>query len=126
MAEKLKRKYIVLDVFKGNDTKKYKGRLIGLVDEKEFSKIISSKMIQSRIATAETMPLKEIAEGYDDLNNLRMVVSLKEVDGESVFGKRLFITERLGYISAMSPDRSELSVTGDKGSWMMISEEESG
>jgi len=124
MADMLKRRYITLEMFKKNKTQTYSGRLIGLIDEKEFAKVISSKVVQARIATGETMPLTEIAEGYDDLNNMRMVVSLRKVGEELVIGKRLLITERLGLISAMSRDKKELSITGDKGTWMVVSEEE--
>ena len=122
MAKETKRKYIAVELFVGNTNTKYKGRLIGLIDEKEFSKIIGCPVLQTRIETSVSKPLAEIVDNFDDLENLRLVMSVRERNG-LIAPKSLFITERLGYISAMTPDRSEISITGDNG-WMMVSEGE--
>lgn len=109
-----------------NDTQ-YEGRLIGLVDDKEFHCIKDSKRVQNKMFSSETKPLKEIADNFSCLNGLRMVIAVKSIDGKSVRGKKLFITERLSLISfSTTDDRNaddQIGVLGENDEFIFITEE---
>ncbi len=105
----------------------YKGRLLGLIDDEEFNKIIKDKGMQNQCFTKGTMPLSNIThnkafDGPEGLDGLRMVVALRVKD-DRIVAKRLFITEKLNMISFIGED-GETSINGEEGSWITLNEEE--
>jgi hypothetical protein len=79
--------------------KSYVGRFLGLVDDKEFHTIISKHRSQGKVFSAESVPLSDIAKNYEDLDGLRFVLAVKEVDGHAPKMKLLFISDRLSYVA---------------------------
>ena len=118
----MKNKLVSLHMYNGADEEDpvYKGRLLGLITEEEFRKIISSRDLQTKIETGVTVPLTDVAK-HSDLDGMRMVLSLRKKDETTVL-KRLFISEKLGMVTCYKPDSSEISVTGEKGAWFTIKE----
>lgn len=119
-----KKKMIKVDVFTGNLERIYYGRLLGLVDDEEFNAIIKSDTLKKRIHTKETMPLEEITDNWQDLNGLRLVMTIKKIDdGKDTIEPRLFISERLSFVSYAKPE-GNCAFTGESQSYLMVEEEE--
>jgi hypothetical protein len=106
---------------RGTNGKKYSGRLIGLINDKEFASIISNKEVRKKCFTSGTLPLTEIVDNHETLQGFRMVIALKEIDEKPVFGQKLFITERLSLISYLNTDKSA-GITGEHGAYMLVEE----
>jgi len=82
------------------DAKKtYIGRFLGLIDDKEFHTIISKRKSQSKVFSAESMPLSKISDNYANLDGLRFVLAVKEIDGHATKSKLLFISDKLSYVA---------------------------
>jgi hypothetical protein len=130
---KLKRRTISID-FWGSDENtrahlgdngiEYSGRLLGLITDKEFASLIKSVDVQKKCYTSATMPLSEIVDNYEELDGYRIVVAVKEVNGKSIIGQKLFVTERLSLVSYLNSDKSA-GITGENGAYMLIEEETS-
>ena len=128
---KLKRRKILIDFWPGDSNshaslgsngRAYKGRLLGLITDKEFASLIESVDVQKKCYTSATIPLSEVVDNYEDLEGYRMVVAVKEIDSEPIIGQKLFITERLSLVSYLNTDRSA-GITGENGAYMMVEEE---
>lgn len=103
--------------------KKYRGRLLGLVDDKEFHALMTKKRFQNKIFSCRTVRLSEISNSYKiGFNGLRLVLAVREVDGEAVGGKHLFITEKLSYVG--SDVGGELGILGEEDEYYIVKEEE--
>jgi len=129
---KLRKRTVNIDFFdgdpesrasRGGNGKTYSGRLIGLINDKEFASMIANKEVRKKCFTSATIPLSDIVDNYESLDGFRIVVALKEMDDKPVIGKnKLFITERLSLVSYLNTDKSA-GITGENGAYMMISEE---
>lgn len=103
--------------------KTYKGRLLGLVDDKEFHALMTKKRFQNKIFSCRTVRLSEISESYKSgFDGLRLVLAVREVDGKEVGGKHLFITEKLNYIG--NDIGKELGILGEEDEYYVVKEEE--
>jgi hypothetical protein len=127
---KLKKKLVNIDFYssdmesrasRGANGRRYTGRLIGLVNDKEFAAIIRNKELQKKCFTSATMPLTDIVDHHEKLEGYRMVIAMKKVDGEPIIGNKLFITERLSLISYLDNDKSA-GITGENGAYMFVEE----
>lgn len=107
-----------------SDNKKtYQGRLLGLIDDKEFHCIMKHRSTQNKIFSGETKPLKEIIDSYQNLEGLRLVVALKKIDGKSVLGKKqLFISEKLNYIASQTTDK-KIGILGEEDEYYEVTED---
>lgn len=131
MAEtKVKRRLINVDFFpsdvesrasRGANGRKYTGRLIGLINDKEFAAIIGNKELQKKCFTSGTMSLTDIVDNHEKLDDYRMVVAIKKIDDENVIGNKLFITERLSLVSYLDKGKSA-GITGENGAYMFVEE----
>ncbi len=134
LGTKLRKRLISIDFWsghmeavasRGSDGKRYTGRLIGLITDKEFAALIENDSVQKKCFTSGTIPLSDIVDNHEELNGYRIVMAIKKIDDNSVIGQRLFITERLALVSQLNPDTTAKSagITGESGSYMMIEEE---
>lgn len=123
-TEKEVKKVIIAKVYTGanEDDKIYEGRLLGLIDDKEFNSLIKSPQLQTKCITRETMPLPAITKRYQKLDGLRVVIAVKKVNGE-IATKLLFISERLDRVSYVKSD-DDAAFTGESDSYIMIEEKE--
>ena len=111
-----------------NKSKAYEGRLLGLIDDIEFNALIRSQAVQIRCITKATMPLANITEckefdGTDGLKGLRLVMAVKKKGNSVCLKKKLFVTEKLDFISTIKNSGKSASITASN-SWMTIEEEE--
>jgi len=106
----------------GDDNIKYKGRLLGLVTDEEFNAIINSARLQKKVATKETISLKEITDNHKDLAGHRLVLAIKYKDDITSVGKKLFISERLYLVSYVRASKGECGITGETNSYLFIKE----
>jgi len=85
---------------------KYVGRFLGFIKDDEFNAICQSKKAASKIESKETRPLIEVCKMYDTLTGYRLVMVIKKINDTSVFvDKKLFISERLNYISLVDTEK---------------------
>jgi hypothetical protein len=83
--------------------RKYIGRFLGFIKDDEFNAICQSKKAASKIESKETKPLIEVCKMHDTLKGYRLILVIKKIDGTSVnMDKKLFVSERLNYISLVS------------------------
>jgi len=121
-----KRKLDVILWLSNNRKINYKGRLLGLIDDIEFNKIIRDKGMQNQCFTRETIPLSKIIynkafDGLLGLRGLRLVVAIRKRN-DQVVSKKLFISEKLNMISYVGED-GETSINGEEESWLTLNEE---
>ncbi len=106
---------------------RYVGRLLGLANQDSFQSIITDKVIANKIKTAATTPLSEVAnkiettilqDGNDNLEKLRLVVALKQINKTSAYNT-LFISGIIedvasiltdDYLSIITMDNSTIHV----------------
>jgi len=111
---------VKVDVFAAGVNRIYSGRLLGLIDDGEFNHLLSDKATQKKCKTRSTMTVKEIVDNHQDLNGLRMMMVVHEIDEENA-APHLFISERLHYVSYVKPDNC-CGFTGESESYLMVEE----
>lgn len=100
----------------------YKGRLLGLIDDKEFHALITRKKVQNKIFSGQTIPMLDIVNNFPrSLKGMRVVLAVREIDNKVQPGKHLFITEKLDYICF--EDDSEIGILGEENEYYTIQEE---
>lgn len=124
-VEKETKKLVKVEVYTGSDEedKVYEGRLLGLIDDKEFNSLIKSPQLQAKCITKGTISLSDITTQYQELEGLRVVIAAKKI-GEEIATKILFISERLDRVSYVKKKTNEAAFTGESDSFIMIKEEE--
>lgn len=127
---KLKRRLVNVDFYpsdvesrasRGANGRVYNGRLIGLINDKEFAAIIANKELQKKCYTSGTMSLSDIVDHHEKLDGYRMVIAIRKVDNNNVIGNKLLITERLSLVSYLDKDKTA-GITGENGAYMMVEE----
>jgi hypothetical protein len=123
MSTKEKRR-IRMEVAMEKDKKViYYGRLLGIVKDEDFHVLIKNSDSQTKLFTAATLPLSEIGKNYDHLDGKRIVMTVKERDGESVVGKNIFITEKLGMVSYYDTVKDVIWAECEDGEYINVKEE---
>lgn len=100
----------------------YYGRMLGLIDDAEFHKIITDRKMQNRTYSVETKHLEDVVDEYIELGGLRLVVALKKIDDKDIIEKWLFISEKLDMISYISTDK-KVGIQGMKDEYLIITED---
>lgn len=106
------------------DTKehKYVGRFLGFLKDDEFNAICQSKTAVGKIESKETKPLVEVCQKYDSLVGHRLIMAIRKVDGENIIGKKLFISERLNFISMVEPDKKRAVFVSENETNLVVQE----
>ncbi len=105
MAEvKEQKRTVTVDIYTGKIEAAFEGRLLGLVNDAEFNAIVNSKKLQKKVLTKETIPLISITKNYQNLEDYRVVIAIKERDGTIFHPSKLFISDKLGVVSFVQPD----------------------
>lgn len=102
----------------------YEGRLLGLIDSKQFSYLLKHKDAQSKFLTTETMDLDEITKNYKEMNGLRIAVAIKKKNGVWA-DKNLFVSEKLSrcaYTTSHEQGELQAGFSGEKNGWILITE----
>jgi len=121
VVEKIK-KIIEVEVYDQNVQASYKGRLLGLLSQKEYAGIIAKKDLRNKLFTVPTKPCSEIAN-LVMIEGLRLAIAVKEKDDKEVTRKTLFFTEQLDIISHVVSD-IDITFVGKNGSYIILTEEE--
>jgi len=115
------KKTINIDVIGEGKTIKLKGRLLGLLNSKEFSKILEEGSMRTKLFGVETMGLAEMAK-INNVDNLRFAVALKEKNGICITGKHMFISDPLVITNYFKEGAGEAQISS-KENYYIISEE---
>lgn len=121
MQAKAKKKTTVTLELTDNEGKEYKGRLLGLINDNEFFKIMRSQRIQNKLFSYKTVPLSEIAE-YADLKGLRLVIAVKEINGTTTIGKHLFITDNLSMVTQVQTE-GQVGILTENDEYILVTED---
>jgi len=101
---------------------KYIGRFIGFIKDDEFNAICQSKNAASRIESKETKPLIGICTKHDTLKGYRIVMVIKKSNNISIPSKKLFISEKLDYISLINKKEKKVIFESEDGDNIVIRE----
>jgi len=101
---------------------KYVGRFIGLIKDDEFNAICQSKKAASKIESKETKSLMDVCLKYDSLTGYRAILVIRKVNDTTTHKKKLFVSERLDFISAVSPGTNEAVFISENGDNLTIRE----
>lgn len=101
--------------------KTYEGRLLGLIDDKQFHALMTRKAFQNKVFCCATVPLEEIRTSCRaGFNGLRLVLTIRKIDDKTVGGKHMFVTERLSYIG--NEDRRGIGILGEEDELYLVEE----
>lgn len=120
---KVSKAVVVVDVYTTEVETSLSGRLLGLINDKEFNAIVNSKALQKKILTKESIPLVNITKNYQNLEDYRVVIAVKERDGTQFYPARLFISDKLGVVSFIQPD-GNCAFTDRNQAYIMMEEKE--
>jgi hypothetical protein len=113
---------IILDTTIGNKDVKYVGRFLGFIKDDEFNALIDKPgEVAQRLESKASLPLVEIARTRDKLNGHRLVMTIKKIDDEACFTKRLFVSGRLDLIDEVAGTKVKISTDDDN---VLLLEEE--
>lgn len=99
----------------------YEGRLLGLIDDIQFSCLLGDKEIQEKFLTMESMELRAMAESFKDLckaaedkkegfESPRIALLVRKKNSETT-DKQLFVSDKCEGSGAIVNKLKELSVT---------------
>ena len=106
------------------DTKehKYVGRFLGFLKDDEFNAICQSKTAAGKIESKETKPLIEVCQKHDELIGHRLVMVVRKIDGKNIVGKKLFVSERLSFISMVEPNKKRAVFVSENETNLVVEE----
>ena len=111
---------VELNYLVDKEERKHVGRFLGFIKDDEFNAICQSKIAAGKIESKETKSLTEVCQKHDDLIGYRIVIVIKETNGEPVLGKKLFISEKLDYISLVNiKDKMVVFISEDENNLVM-------
>jgi hypothetical protein len=101
--------------------REYTGRLLGLIDDKEFHALVTKKRVANKIFSGQTIRLSDVVNNYKEgLKGMRLVLAVREIDGVAAGGKHLFVTEKLDYITFEETDKA--GILGEDNEYYDITE----
>lgn len=101
---------------------KYVGRFLGFIKDDEFNAICQSKKAAQKVESKETKPLIEVCKNYDTLVGYRIVMVIKKTDGTSIIAKKLFISEKLNYISQVNSKEKRATFVSESDNNLVMQE----
>ena len=112
------------EIFTDQDGICLTGRLLGLIKEEDLFPLLNNKTFQRKIFSKGTLSVSEVAEAIDNKDkdiDIRLVVVVRELSGETVSQKTLFISDKLDFVSKLvSP--TEMAVNGQNDCYIFIEE----
>lgn len=123
MMDRTLKTIVVIDIYTGKSETSVEGRLLGLINDKEFNAIVTSKELQKKVLTKETISLSSITQHYQNLEDYRVVVAVRSRDGAQFHPARLFASDKLGVVSFVQPD-GNCGFTDRGQAYIMIEEKE--
>jgi len=116
-----KKKIIELTVELDNkEERKYTGRFLGFIKDDEFNALTQSKELAHKIESKETKSITSVCSAMDTLNGQRLVMTIKKINDVNINGRKLFVSEKLNYIS--NAGGKTLEIVQDDGNDINIEE----
>ena len=117
------KKIITLQAFLATDVNhEYKGRLLGLVTEDEYAGLVTKPDLRRKMFSIGSKPLSDYADANMNIEDLRLVMTVSEKDGEAVLTPTLFVTNPLDMVSSIV-DNTCLNMNGRDETYYIIDEE---
>jgi hypothetical protein len=115
-------KQVEVEVYGNNakDPRKFVGRLLGFVTEREFAALLEFPRLRKKLSTVETTSLSDIGK-LNTLDDMRLVFVVKERENNPVIDPVLFITDPLDVASYIM--KNSIGVEG-RDTYIMIDEKE--
>lgn len=95
----------------GGETRTYTGRFLGLILDDQFNALVQEKDVMRKIETRPSLPLCPVFMKNDNLSGHRFVMTVKKINGNSVAGKQLFVSERLDHAWKVDPGDHRVRLT---------------
>jgi hypothetical protein len=96
----MSKKLIALTITTEDDTDiEYIGRFLGFLKDDEFNALTQNKKVAHKIESRGTKDFLDVCDANDNLNGKRLVMAVKKIGGKGIVGKKLFVTEKLDYIT---------------------------
>jgi hypothetical protein len=123
MPDKIRRRIKVEIMTDNRSSMSYYGRLLGIMSDEDFHVLIGNKEAQSKLFTAETKPMSAIGKNYDRLGGKRIIMTIREIDGEAQPERKFFVTEKLDMISLYKEGEGLLCAECEEGGFVYMEEE---
>lgn len=107
--------------YHGETYRKYIGRLLGLITNKDLCALKKEILIRKRLLTAETVSIDEINAAGINATGLRIVASIRSINGENTI-RKLLITEPIDMVATYTDSQRELGITCPNDHWLTIKE----
>lgn len=92
----------------------YSGRFLGFMKDDQFNALVQNqKDVAAKIESKATQDFMKVIAKFDDLTGHRLVMTVRNRNGKSVFGRQLFISSRLGLITEVAPAEKATILTDD-------------
>jgi hypothetical protein len=109
---------IELETTVGEKKMIYTGRFLGFIKDDEFNALIqNTDEVGPKLESKPTQPLLEVASKFDNMAGYRLVMVVKTENGKSVLAKKLFISESLSMIVAVTPRKERNSWDKVAAAW---------
>ena len=123
MTDKALKTIVEINIYSTEMESSLEGRLLGLVNDKEFNAIVANKKLQKKVLTKATIPLDSITKYHQSLEDFRVVAAIRARDGAQFHPARLFISDKLSVVSFVQPD-GNCAFTDRGQAYIMIEERE--
>ena len=90
-----------------------KGRLLGLINDKELTHLLKNEDLQRKTLTTESEDVFDLFEEFDALNGKRIMFAVREEDGKPI-NKMLFVSGPMDMVAAYSRQDKWVYVAGPK------------
>jgi hypothetical protein len=121
----MKDKIIVSIIHPGSEEDEdFEGRLLGLLTNSQLEILLTKVTLWKKIVTAATVPLEDLMDDYDSLEDNRMVVAIIKRLGSKIdkpVYRRVYISPQIGHVSGITCDR-EITLTCKDDSLIVLKE----
>jgi hypothetical protein len=81
----------------------YTGRFLGFIKDDEFNALTQHPdEVGTRLESKATQSLTKVAASKDKLSGVRLIMAIKKVGTKTTFIKKLFVSDRLDFISEVA------------------------
>jgi len=86
-------------ILMGDKDVEFNGRLLGLINNIDFAKLLYNMTLWKRLITVETTDLKDLSDNYDDVAGKRVVISK-----DDSATKKVFVSASIDFLSHVDFD----------------------
>lgn len=108
------------------ERERYTGRFIGFIKEDELNKLLSNVRIIRKISASSAKDLTiacDIVNRHNwGLEGIRFVAVVNMKNNKELSNKKLFVSEKLNFISMLDPRTGEVHFVTNKGHHLIVKE----